>query len=308
MDRNNRLINIKTDSNTYLLNYRKNIFSQYGEDGILDYIFKLIPEKNNWSVEFGAWDGRFASNTCNLINNHNWHGIFIEADKIRYKDFIKNHGHNNKVIFINKCISLEGSNRLDNLLKRINKLPINFDLLSIDIDSCDYYVWQSLSNYKPKIVIIEFNPTIPVGYEYVQERNFSIHDEHSLTSVVKLGKAKGYELICCTDTNAFFVINKYYPLFKINNNSAETLFHPYEGYYQTKVWQGGDGTLHFIGCRKLLWHNIVFNEKKLQVLPKYLRFFPGTTHPFWQLFKKIYYQFPVVPKLMNLFLVGKKIE
>jgi len=296
---------ILTDTNTYLLKYRENIFSQFGEDGILSYIFRVIPEKNRWSVEFCAWDGIFASNICNFVKNQGWYGVYIEADKNRFRDLLKNHGNNDRVFCLNRFIDFKGPDKLDHILNTIKELPKDFDLLSIDIDSCDYYVWQSLTKYHPKVVIIEFNPTIPVDYEYVQNKSFNIHDEHSLSSVTNLAKKKGYELISCTDSNAIFIVKKYYPLFHIKNNSPKTLYKPFEKYYQTKIWQGGDGTLHLIGCQRLLWHNILINENKIQVLPKYLRFFPGKTHPLLQLFKKFYYQFPIISKVMNLIIAGK---
>ncbi len=62
--------------------YKKNIFSQYGEDGIIEQIFKRLESvSDKQCCEFGAWDGKFLSNTCNLITNHNYEAILIEADK-----------------------------------------------------------------------------------------------------------------------------------------------------------------------------------------------------------------------------------
>jgi len=75
-----------------LLNYRKNIHSQNGEDGILEYIFdKLkasLPEEK-WCVEFGAWDGKHLSNTFKLVEN-GWNGVYIEGDDIKFSDLFRN--------------------------------------------------------------------------------------------------------------------------------------------------------------------------------------------------------------------------
>lgn len=62
-------MNIEKNS---LITYRKNIFSENGEDGIIEKIFSEIKPKSNLCCEFGAWDGIFASNCRNLIVNHDW--------------------------------------------------------------------------------------------------------------------------------------------------------------------------------------------------------------------------------------------
>ena len=62
--------------------YKKNTFSQFGEDGIIEEIFKRLSDvSDKRCCEFGAWDGKLLSNTCNLITNHNYEAILIEADK-----------------------------------------------------------------------------------------------------------------------------------------------------------------------------------------------------------------------------------
>jgi hypothetical protein len=296
---------MKKPDDTYLLSYRKNVYSQSGEDGVLAKIFSMLPkEKNRWTVEFGGWDGKFSSNTCNFIENSHWNGIFIEPDAERFKELVKNHGSNPNVHCIKKFITLKGENRIDRILQKVQNLPKNFDLLSVDVDSCDYQIWKSMNLYQPKVVIIEFNPSIPLDFDYIQPDDFSIHNESNLGVLVKLGKNKGYELVSCVENNAIFVRKEYFHLFKINDNSPEILFAPFKSRYQTQLWQGYDGTLHLIGCNKLLVHNILIREERIQVLPKILRFFPGQTHPILQTFKKAYYKFPFIPKLMNLVLTG----
>lgn len=290
-----------------LLQYSYNKYSQFGQDGIIEQIFNIIglpKSRIPTSVEFGAWDGLFASNTCLLLREKGWQCLFIEPDKKRFSSLEKNHGKEKNAILINKFIQLKEPGTLDDILLEAKLIPEDFELLSIDIDSCDYYIWESLKNYHPKVVIIEFNPTIPVDYEYIQPPDFNIHDEHSLCSLVKLGKDKGYELICCTETDGIFVKRELFPLFNITDNSPEKLFSRFKYQYQTSLWQGGDGTLHLIGNNRLLWHNVFINESKLQVIPKFLRFFPGNTHPILQNFKRLYYTFPIISKIINFILGG----
>ena len=67
--------------------YKKNIFSQYGEDGIIEEIFKRLEGvSDKQCCEFGAWDGKFLSNTCNLITNHNYEAVLIEADEKKFNE------------------------------------------------------------------------------------------------------------------------------------------------------------------------------------------------------------------------------
>ena len=65
-----------------LKQYAENKHSQFGEDGIIQKVFEVLPDqKEKWCVEFGAWDGKFLSNTHELIANHNWKGVLIEGNK-----------------------------------------------------------------------------------------------------------------------------------------------------------------------------------------------------------------------------------
>lgn len=293
-------------SKSSLLNYRKNVFSQFGEDGVIEHIFRKIPHNQHpWGVELGAWDGRFCSNICNLVENQRWRGVFIEGDRHRFKDLLKNHGSKERVHCITTFVRPKGSDNLDSVLVGVGELPKDFDLLSIDIDGLDYYIWESLHQFNPKAVILEFNPTIPVDFEYVQAEDFFIHDGCSLLSLVKLGKRKGYELICCTDTNAFFCREKYYNRFGLKNNLPEKMFRPFASMYQTKIWQGGDGRLHLIGCDRLLWHNFRINEKKIQVLPRFLRFHPGVNSSLLHFLQQVKNRIPLINKLVNFIVVGK---
>ena len=86
----------KYNKNQNLLNYRYNITSQYGEDGIIEEIFNRILnlEKDFWCCEFGAWDGKLFSNTWNLLNNKHWHGVLIEGDKRKHPELVKTYLNN----------------------------------------------------------------------------------------------------------------------------------------------------------------------------------------------------------------------
>lgn len=284
-----------------LSTYAKNIYSQFGEDGIIQRIFRILPHiENRWCVEFGAWDGINYSNTHNLINNWGWYGVLIEANKSRFNQLRITYNKNKNVCCINKFVGFSGRNKLDKILQKTN-LPKDFDLLSIDIDGNDYYVWESMKFFRPKLVIIEFNPTIPHDVDFRQSKDFNVLQGSSLLSLIKLAKKRDYSLIATTDANAFFVDNKYYQKFRIKNNSPEILHDNKK--YLTKTFQLFDGTIVVEGCKRLLWHGINFSQEDFQVIPRYLRRFPNWSNILLvKLFKG---DFKALFKLLNMAILKK---
>lgn len=258
----------KLNKNQYLLNFRKNLTSQFGEDGIIEKIFEIIPNLNHWCVEFGAWDGKFCSNTYNLLKNLNWRGVLIDGDGKKIKELKENYAGNNNIHIFNRYVETEGDNSLDSLLSQ-TPIPADFDFLSIDIDGNDYHSWESIKKYQPKVVLIEFNPFIPDDIEFTQVNDSAVQQGNSILSMVILGKRKGYELICINQENAFFVDKKYFSLFKLENNTIMALKH-YKAPLQ--VFQLYDGTLVFHGPQCLFYLNLPVDfNKKLQVFPKVIR-------------------------------------
>ena len=252
----------------------RNVTSQCGEDGILEAVFQVLPGGERWCCEFGAWDGKHLSNTYNLLTNHGWHGVMIEADARKCIELRQTYANNSRVIVLNGMVGFEGNNTLDKLLSN-TPIPVNFDLISIDIDGNDYHVWAALQTYAPKVVVIEFNPTIPNSIEFIQEARFTVNHGSSVGAIVDLGKKKGYELIAATAFNAIFVRREYFKAFGIEDNSLVAM-RPHSP-YETRLYQLFDGTLVLEGCTKMLWQNVEMNRESLQVMPRWLRGFPPTT-------------------------------
>ena len=272
--------------NNWLLDYSKNVTSQFGEDGIIAKIFEIIGGGDKWCVEFGAWDGKELSNTRNLIVNKGWSSVLIEADEEKYKDLVATYNDQSKVICLNKKVDFEGVNALDNILRSVS-VPEFFDFLSIDIDGSDYFIWESLNLYRPKVVAIEFNPSIPADTEFVQPKDLDVNQGSLLLSIAKLAAKKGYELVAVTLANAFFARKEYFNLFGIKDNSPQAMYK--DRRYQTNLFQLYDGTMVISGCKKLIWHDIKISPKDVQVLPKFLRKFPGKGNLFiFQLYKHIW--------------------
>jgi len=193
-----------------LSKYKKNIFSQNGEDGIIEFLINMlnIKSSNNWCCEFGAWDGKKFSNTYNLILNKNWKSVLIESDKKRFEDLKitrKNLSNPSNVLIYNEMIHYlpKKGKTLDNILSKTS-IPKDFDILSIDVDGPDYHIWKSLTNYQPKIVIIEHSGLS----KYIIQREGAIHKKEqdgstSFLPMRELGISKGYVLLVDTGNLIF---------------------------------------------------------------------------------------------------------
>ena len=188
------------------LKYRSNPYSQNGEDGILAKLLQELEIKSGVCVEFGASNGPFFSNTYNLLNK-NFSAFYIESDSNLFNELKKNTKYLSNVTAINRFVSHQlDNNSLDSILTQY-RVPKDFEILSIDIDSYDLQVWQNYSG-NPKIVIIEINSTIKPGI-------LNYHNQplkgNSFSSTLLIGKNKGYILLAHTGNLIFLrkdLINK----------------------------------------------------------------------------------------------------
>jgi len=189
------------------------IKSQNGEDGILLYIFSKIGVKNKKFVEFGCGNG-IECNTANLSINHGWSGLLMDGNK---KNVIKAKKYYNQTNGLVKVIqSFITKENINNILKSNNILG-EIDLLSIDIDGNDYWIWEEINVINPNVVVIEYNgslgddKSISVLYdpkfERLSKHKSGFYHGASLKAFKKLGNKKGYALVGCDSTgvNAFFV-------------------------------------------------------------------------------------------------------
>jgi len=271
--------------NAWLNAYAKKFTSQYGEDGIVRKILEVIGENDKWCVEFGSWDGKKCSNTFSLITDKEYSAVLIEANQKRFKNLLKTFEGNNRVILLNEFVGFDEKDGLDCILKT-TPIPENFDFLSIDIDGNDYYAWDAVKKYRPKVVVIEFNPTIHKSIEFVQPKDPKVTQGSSLRSIDKLARSKGYELVVTTKTNAFFVDSKYFKLFGIGNNSVEVMMT--DESFITHIFCGYDGTVFLRGSRLLPWQMTTYKEFKVQQLPRWARKVVGDRNIFRRKFGKIY--------------------
>lgn len=208
--------------------FRRNEYSQHGEDGILAEILNRLKITQGYCVEFGAWDGKYLSNTFALVLR-GWNAILIEGDVEKYKDLLATARAHSNIFPINAYVAAmhEEPTSLDNLLK-LTPCPSDFEVLSIDIDSYDLLVWESLKNYKPKVVIIETNDQHgPEAYFRYAPTPVGVDNPgSSFAAIQEFAVKNGYTLVCHTG-NSFYVRNDLVSLLQIPQtilDNPNTLF------------------------------------------------------------------------------------
>jgi len=195
------------------------VYSQHGEDGILQFLFSEIGATNRTFVEFGMGDGR-ECNTAYLSLHQGWHGLLMDGCAERAAAAVAYYrrmlGPNqDRVKIAHAWVTAENIN--DTI--RNQGISGEIDLLSIDVDGIDYWIWKALDAVNPRVVVIEYSAvtgparavTIPNDPRFSRwERHESgLYAGASLAALAKLGEAKGYRLVGCNahGVNAFFVRN-----------------------------------------------------------------------------------------------------
>jgi hypothetical protein len=189
------------------------VFSQFGDDGIIQYLVHRLQPLPDTFVEFGVENYR-ESNTRFLLLNNNWRGLVLDGDEnsinyIQQDEIYWRHTLTARRAFITR----------DNINELLHEAGFGGEigLLSIDIDGNDYWVWEKIAIVDPVIVIVEYNsvfgPNLAVTIPY--EPQFARHQAHhsgqfwgaSLHALKLLADRKGYSLVGCNSAgnNAYFV-------------------------------------------------------------------------------------------------------
>jgi hypothetical protein len=185
-----------------LLQHRFDVFSQNGEDGIIERIFESIGTRSRVCCEFGAWDGIHLSNCRNLVM-HGWKAVMIEGDSKKHEELAENYKDNNLVICVNKYVDSE-SCTVGSILRGCNQQSLDF--LSIDIDGLDYEILETL-DVTPSLICIEVNAGHSPDAATVIARDTAKNNVgQSLKTMGAIASKKGYGLVCYNG-NAFFVRN-----------------------------------------------------------------------------------------------------
>ena len=231
--------------------HEKKIYSQNGEDGILEFIFSKIGTTNKFSVEFGVGNG-FECNTVYLLEKKGWSGLMMDygADQdIQWKRVLKKAWSNKNIGFsenIKKYVNFSKkiikrkersihyaldikneritAENIENLFQKY-QVPENFDLLSIDIDYNDFWVWKAITKFYPRVLVIEFNSSISpteskvVPYDADAQWDGTNYFGASLLALKNLSLEKNYTLLGCDSNgiNAFFCKTELVKNFKIKD-------------------------------------------------------------------------------------------
>lgn len=191
------------------------VFSQFGDDGIIQWLIQNLDIPNKTFIEFGVGDYS-ESNTRFLMMNDNWSGFVMDGCKnnmlkLKAEYYYWKHDLNSKAIFINKNI-------INELIASQN-FHKDVGLLHIDLDGNDYYIWDAINIIEPIIVIIEYNSIFGVdrAISTIYDDNFVRSKAHysnllfgsSIKSLYQLSISKGYSFIGCNNAgnNAYFVRN-----------------------------------------------------------------------------------------------------
>lgn len=190
-------------------------YSQFEEDGILLYIFSLVPPINRICVEICAGDGR-ECNTTNLIINHGWWGHLFDGNEQNVKSG-KVFFAQNKDTFLHPPQFTKAWVTAEDVNKQLADSGVSgsIDLLSLDIDGMDYWVWKAITVIEPQVVVCETQNLIPPDRALTvpYDPKFVFKSENfrgaSLAAMCKLGREKGYRLIGTHrfGFNAFFMKN-----------------------------------------------------------------------------------------------------
>lgn len=193
-----------------LTRYELRVLSQNGEDGVIAEILARIGAGNRSFVEFGIGPG-VQGNCVLLAEAYGWSGTFIESDPDDFNRLAERFAANRRVNTLQEQVT---PSRVEEIFSSAGVDP-EPTIISIDIDGQDYWVWEQITNFSPRLVVIEYNGTLDPGRALVEPRGrhrtgpYDLGDDHgaSVEALRRLGEAKGYRLVH-TDlcgVNAFFV-------------------------------------------------------------------------------------------------------
>ena len=184
-----------------LTRYERSVYSQNGEDGILHAIFARLGEGTRFFVEFGVEDGA-ECNTRYLAERRGWSGLLMDGEHADSRRNLRR-----EMITAENVVALF----------RTYGVPAAFDLLSIDIDGNDYWVWRAIATvWRPRVVVIEYNasegPDVSTSIVYDPAFVWSetAYMGASLLALATLAGSHGYTLVACDSrgVNAFFVVDE----------------------------------------------------------------------------------------------------
>jgi hypothetical protein len=188
--------------------FERSLSSQNGEDGILALILYRIGVESHWFVEFGIEDGS-QGNCVALARESGWDGLFIECDDENFALLKDRWADEPRIRTLHAKVTADSVNELF----AGAGVPVEPDVLSIDVDGNDYWIWEALEGYRPRVLVSEYNasldPAATVAMPRDDDQRWDGTDYFgaSIGALRHLGHERGYRLVH-TDSigvNAFFV-------------------------------------------------------------------------------------------------------
>jgi hypothetical protein len=197
------------------------VYSQSDEDGILLFLFSIIGVTSKKCVEICAGDG-IECNTANLILNHGWHALLVDGNQQNVDRGNKFYETSEQTYvyppqFVCSWVTRENVNQL----LKSNGFSGEIDLLSVDMDGVDYWIWDAIEEISPRVVVLEYQDilgpdracTVPYSPNfqasaYTIKQHLPNYCGASLLAFTKLARRKGYRLIGTNryGYNAFFIL------------------------------------------------------------------------------------------------------
>ena len=255
-----------------LRDYEFKVFSQWGEDGILQHLVETIEIKNKTFIEFGVQD--FSESNCRfLLMKDNWQGFVIDGShrniaKLRSEYYFWRYD----LTAIEAFITKENINEL----LASSGFDQDIGILSVDIDGNDYHVLEAISFYRPRILVCEYNsvfgPDRAISVPYTSDfyrtaaHYSNLYFGASLAAMVHLARAKGYTLVGTNSNgvNAFFVrddlVNDRHLRPTVGQAYAETQIRESRDQAQNQTYLSGGARLDLIAGLPVV--NVVTGDKE----------------------------------------------
>ncbi len=191
-----------------LTRHELRVFSQNGEDGVIEEILRRIGIATRTCVEFGIETG-IEGNCVFLADVLGWDALFMEGNPDRFSALAGKYRHRPGVQTVQAMV---GPQNIDALLAGAG-MPTELDVLSIDVNGADYWIWKAIERVRPRLVVIEYNSALDPARRLVQPLepaggwDGTDYFGSSLGALTSLAHAKGYRLVH-TDlagVNAFYV-------------------------------------------------------------------------------------------------------
>lgn len=245
------------------------VFSQWGDDGIIEFLVSYLDIPDKKFIEFGVEDYT-ESNTRFLLINRNWKGLIMDGGK-KNIEYIQNDNIYWQYELTAKQVFITKNNINEEIIN--NGFAGEIGLLHIDIDGNDYWIWNEIEVVNPIIIIVEYNSvfgkdravSVPYDPSFVRSKKHhsDLYFGASLKAFVTLGEKKGYAFIGCNTAgnNAYFVRNdkmKDLKSLSVEDGYVESNFRESRGIQRNLTYVSGSKRIEIIKGLQVI--NVVTGE------------------------------------------------